>query len=80
MRPVSWKELRDIAEAEGCQFDRQRGDHYVMTKPGMHRPIVIPRKNSLSDRIVLNVAKQLGLDRKGLQVYLDKNSKKKTGK
>ena len=69
-----------MAEAEGCVRDRQKGDHYIMTKPGMNRPVVIPRKNSLGNRIVLNIGKQLGLSRKDIQAYLDKNSKKKTGK
>ncbi len=80
MRPVKWTELRDMARAEGCVFDRYNGDHYIMVKPGMVRPVVIPRKNSLGNRIVLNTAKQLGLTRKDVQAYLNKNSKKKSGK
>ena len=44
MRPVDWKELKALCESEGCVFDRQKGDHYIMTKAGLARPIVIPRK------------------------------------
>ena len=55
MRAVKWKELVKVCEGEGCQFDRQRGDHYIMTKPGLNRPVVIPRKNNLKEVIVLGV-------------------------
>ena len=64
MRAVKWRELVKVCEGEGCQFDRQRGDHYIMTKPGPSRPIVIPRKRDLKEDIVLSVAKTLGLTRK----------------
>lgn len=64
MRAVKWRELVKVCEGEGCQFDRQRGDHYIMTKPGLSRPVVIPRKRDLKEDIVLSIAKTLGLTRK----------------
>ncbi len=64
MRAVKWRELVKVCEGEGCQFDRQRGDHYIMTKPGLSRPIVIPRKRELKEDIILSIAKTLGLTRK----------------
>ncbi len=63
MRAVKWTELVKVCEGEGCQFDRQRGDHYIMTKPGLSRPIVIPRKKDLKELVVLNTGKLLGLNR-----------------
>jgi len=63
--PVSWKELVKICEENGCQFDRQKGDHYIMTKPGLARPpIVIPRKKELKEDIVLSVARTLKLTKR----------------
>jgi predicted RNA binding protein YcfA (HicA-like mRNA interferase family) len=64
VRAVKWRELVKVCEGEGCQFDRQRGDHYIMTKPGLSRPVVIPRKRDLKEDIVLSIAKTLGLTRK----------------
>jgi len=64
VRAVKWRELVKVCEGEGCQFDRQRGDHYIMTKPGLSRPVVIPRKRDLNEDIVLSIAKTLGLTRK----------------
>lgn len=71
MRPVDWKELKKICELEGCRFQRQRGDHYIMIKEGIARPVVIPRKKDLKEDIVLSVARTLGLDRKGILARLD---------
>ena len=45
MRAVKWKELVKLCKGEGCAFDRQKGDHYIMTKPGSDRP----RRNTPPD-------------------------------
>jgi predicted RNA binding protein YcfA (HicA-like mRNA interferase family) len=76
MRPVDWKELRAVCESEGCVFDRQKGDHYIMTKAGLARPVVIPRKKGLKEDIVLSVARTLGLTREALLARLDKSKGK----
>ena len=74
MRPVDWQELVKLCEAEGCVYDRQRGDHYIMTRPGSHRPVVIPRKRGLKEDIVLSVGRTLGLTRKQIEERPSKRS------
>jgi predicted RNA binding protein YcfA (HicA-like mRNA interferase family) len=37
----AWK-LRKVFEKAGFKLARVEGDHYVYTKPGVARPIVIP--------------------------------------
>lgn len=76
MRPLDWKDLRRLCEEEGCFFDRQKGDHYVMTKPGLKRPVVFPRKKDLREGIVLNVGRTLGLTREQILERLDPRKKK----
>ena len=79
MRPVSSKELIGIAEDEGCLFDRQEGSHYIMTKPGLSRPVVIPIGKNLHEAIVFNTAKNLGISNTEMRNRLLKKkvSKKK---
>jgi hypothetical protein len=49
-----------------------------MTRPGLHRPVVIPKKPDLKEDIVLNVARTLGLKRKDVDAWLHpKKAKKK---
>lgn len=47
-----------------------------MTKSGLARPVVIPRKKGLKEDIVLSVGRTLGLDRKGILDRLDKSKGK----
>ncbi len=42
LKPISYKLLVKAFEEEGFNFDRQRGDHLIYTKPGVSRPLVIP--------------------------------------
>ena len=77
MRAVKWRELVRICEERGCALDRQRGDHYIMTKPGLARPIVIPKKRDLKEDIVLGIARTLGLTKKEIKDRLNIQQKKK---
>lgn len=79
MRPVDWKELVELCESFGCKFDRHRGDHYIMVKDGLFRPIVIPTKKGLKEDIVLGIGRTLGINRKQLEQHLA-GKKKKRGK
>ncbi|MFN0165658.1 MAG: type II toxin-antitoxin system HicA family toxin [Bryobacteraceae bacterium] len=78
MRPVDWKELVKLCEAEGCFRDRERGDHYIMTKTGLSRPVVIPKKDGLKEDVVLSVGRTLGLNRKQLEERLNPKKRGKT--
>jgi len=45
--PVHYRTLVKVFELDGFTVQRTRGDHIVMTKPGVKRPVVIkssPRK------------------------------------
>jgi len=39
--PVHFAKLVRLFEREGFVVKRQRGDHLVLTKPGVRRPVVI---------------------------------------
>jgi predicted RNA binding protein YcfA (HicA-like mRNA interferase family) len=67
VRPVSWQELVQLCKSEKSVFDREKGDHYIMTRPGLRRPVVIPKKRDLKEDIVLSVSRTLGLNRKEIE-------------
>jgi len=77
VRPLKWTELRDICEADGWLFARQKGDHYIMTKPGTIRPVVIPRKKGLKEDVVLSVARTIGLSKAELVERLKLGKKRR---
>ena len=49
--PVDYRTLIRVFELDGFAVSRQKGDHVVMTKPGVPRPVVIktsPRQVSVT--------------------------------
>lgn len=40
--PVRWKKLVCVFEKLGFKHVRSTGSHYIMTKEGVSRPVVIP--------------------------------------
>lgn len=41
INPIPYTKLIKIFELEGFVVKRQKGDHLIMTKPGVKRPLVI---------------------------------------
>lgn len=41
--PIHWRALVKVFEYEGFEIVRGRGDHVIMVKPGVKRPVVIKR-------------------------------------
>jgi len=39
--PIEYRKLVKVFELEGFQVVRQKGDHLIMAKPGIERPVVI---------------------------------------
>ena len=47
----------------GCIESRTKGDHLVMTKPGMARPVIIKMDKQMGEDIVRSNMRTLGLSR-----------------
>jgi predicted RNA binding protein YcfA (HicA-like mRNA interferase family) len=63
--PIHYRTLVKVFESAGFAVKRQKGDHIIMSKPGIKRPIVI--KTSPSQVPVTHIRTNLanaGLDRK----------------
>lgn len=71
MRPIDWKELRDICEGQGWRHDRTKGDHYIMVKAGTSRPVTIPMKRDLAEMIIMSNLRTMGLSRKEFECLLN---------
>lgn len=71
MRRVSWQELRDVFKLAGCIEVRTKGDHLIMTRAGMARPIVIKMDKDLGEDTVRSNMRTLGLSRKEFEHMLE---------
>jgi predicted RNA binding protein YcfA (HicA-like mRNA interferase family) len=63
LSPVSYKRLAAVFEAEGFVCVRTEGDHMVFTKPGVTRPVVIPKYASVPVFIIKNNLRTAGISR-----------------
>jgi predicted RNA binding protein YcfA (HicA-like mRNA interferase family) len=60
---VSWQRFEKFLLAIGCEFKRETGDHRVYKKPGLLRPVIIPRERDLPTFIILNNLRTLGISK-----------------
>jgi predicted RNA binding protein YcfA (HicA-like mRNA interferase family) len=63
LNPVSYKRLVRVFEADGFRRVREEGDHMVFTKPGVIRPVVIPKYVSVPVFIIKNNLRSAGMSR-----------------
>ena len=61
--PTDWRTLVKVFEAAGFTTDRIAGSHIVMTKPGVARPVVIPRYAEVGRDIILSNMRTAGISR-----------------
>jgi hypothetical protein len=72
VKRVTWQELRDICKLAGCVESRVKGDHLVMTKAGIARPVIIKMDRDMGEDIVRSNIRTLGLSRQEFEELLAK--------
>lgn len=60
---IHWRTFEKFLPKVGCRFKREKGDHRVYWKPGIKRPVIIPRDNDLPAFIILNHLRILGISK-----------------
>jgi predicted RNA binding protein YcfA (HicA-like mRNA interferase family) len=63
LRPISYKALAAVFEADGFRCVRIEGDHLVFTKAGVLRPVVIPKYAAVPVFIIRNNLRTAGMSR-----------------
>lgn len=61
--PISAYKLQKVFEKAGFQCVRTEGDHFVYTKKGIARPVVIPNWNDIPVFIIKNNLRTAGITR-----------------
>lgn len=61
--PIHYKKLVKVFQKEGFRIIRQKGDHLVLFKPGISRPIVIPKCKEIPVFVIRNNLRAAGLSR-----------------
>ena len=61
--PVHFRVIVRVLQAEGFALAREEGDHLIFTKPGIIRPIVVPRYNPVPVFIIKNILRTARISR-----------------
>jgi len=61
--PISARKLGKVFEKAGFQRVRSEGDHFVYTKQGVARPVVIPDWDAIPVFIIKNNLRTAGITR-----------------
>jgi predicted RNA binding protein YcfA (HicA-like mRNA interferase family) len=78
VKRITWQELRDVCRLLGCVESRIKGDHLIMTRPGLARPVVIKMDRELSEDLIRSNMRTLGIDRGEFERQLDIVRKRRT--
>ena len=54
LAPIHWRKFEKFLLFVGCDFTREKGDHRIYSRPGLPRPIVMPRDTQLPVFIIRN--------------------------
>lgn len=63
LAPTDWRTLVRIFEADGFTRDRTTGSHVVLSKPGITRPVIIPKYAHVGLDIIKNNMRTAGMSR-----------------
>ena len=61
--PTDWRTLVRVFEAAGFSTDRIAGSHVIMSKPGVARPVVIPKYAEVGRDIIQSNMRTAGISR-----------------
>jgi predicted RNA binding protein YcfA (HicA-like mRNA interferase family) len=70
--PIPANKLRKIFEKAGFKCVRIEGDHFVYTKQGIARPVVIPKWKDVPVFIIKNNMRTAGMTREAYFSLLEK--------
>lgn len=71
LTPLSWEKLVCVFEQLGYRHAGQKGSHIKMEKPGVARPLIIPRYDDICPDITLNLIRTAGITRQAFFSLLD---------
>jgi predicted RNA binding protein YcfA (HicA-like mRNA interferase family) len=70
--PLPWRKLICVFEQLGYGRAGQKGSHIKMEKPGVARPLIIPRYDEVGMDIILNLIRTSGITRDAFFALLDR--------
>ena len=70
LTPLPWGKLVCVFEQLGYKFAGQKGSHIKLEKPGVARPLIIPRYDEVGLDIITNLIRTSGITREAFLTLL----------
>lgn len=71
LNPLPWHKLVCVFEQIGYREAGQKGSHVKMEKPGVARPLIIPKYDEVGRDIIMNLIRTAGITREGFLALLE---------
>lgn len=75
LKPISWRSFEKFLLSVNCTLVRIRGDHLIYNRPGLLRPVVVPKVRDIPIFILQNNLRILGLRSEDFMEWLKANKK-----
>ena len=69
--PLSYRQLIKIFVKENFIYQRTKGDHMILTKTGVSRPLVIPKYKEVPVFVIKNLLRTAGISREQFFELID---------
>ena len=69
---ISWKQFEKFLLREGYQFKSVEGGHSKYKKPGLARPVIVPRHKKIPEFVIMTNLRTMGMTKE----YFVKKMKK----
>ncbi len=70
--PLPWHKLVCVFEQLGYRQAGQKGSHIKLEKPGVARPLIVPKYNEVGRDIITTLIRTAGITREAFLTLLDK--------
>ncbi len=72
LTPVRWHKIVCVFEQLGYRRAGQKGSHIKLEKPGVARPLIVPRYDEVGLDIILNLIRTAGISREAFLSLLER--------
>ncbi len=72
LTPVRWHKIVCVFEQLGYRRAGQKGSHIKLEKPGVARPLIVPRYDGVGLDIILNLIRTAGISREAFLSLLER--------
>jgi predicted RNA binding protein YcfA (HicA-like mRNA interferase family) len=72
LNPLPWHKLVCVFEQIGYRKAGQKGSHVKLEKPGVARPLIVPKYDEVGRDIITNLIRTAGITRDAFLALLDR--------